>query len=173
MSTQDSLVLLGVVCSAHGVRGHVKIKTYTQDPCNIATYGPLTDGTNAFVIAVVSVLKNSCVIAKIDGVSDRNAACALSQKRLYVHSSRLPKVKDDEFYMNSIVGKLVKFTDGTAFGYVTDVSNFGSCDIVEIATNKGKKVMFPFTKSVFPSVNEQKNEITIVLPEVVGSCNDF
>ena len=168
-----SLVLLGVVCSAHGVRGHVKIKTYTQDPRNIASYGPVTNGVDSFVVSVVSVLHDSCVIAKIDGVYDRNTAGSLRNMRLYVGHSCLPQTQDDEFYMNILIGMKVKLSDDTMYGQVVDVSNFGSCDIVEVETSKGKKVMFPFTEDIFPTLDKQKKEITIVLPEVIGACNDF
>ena len=166
-------MLLGVVRSAHGVRGHVKIKTYTQDPRDIASYGPLTNGMDSFLISVVSVLHDSGVIAKIDGVTDRNAAYTLRNMRLYVDNSCLPQTQDDEFYMNVLIGMQVNLSDGTVYGRVINVSNFGSCDIVEVETSKGKKVMFPFTESIFPSLDKQKKEITIVLPEVVGACHDF
>lgn len=168
MNIDDTFILLGVIYAAHGVRGCVKIKTFTHDPSDIAAYGPLTDGSESLKVSVMSVIKNGCVIAKVSGIDDRCSAEALKNKKLYVSSSCLPKLKNDEFYKDELIGLSVKLPDDTIFGIVTEVFNFGSGDIVEISTPQGKKEMFSFTSNIFPSIDMKTREMTIVPPEIVG-----
>ncbi|MDB1135647.1 ribosome maturation factor RimM [Candidatus Anaplasma sp. TIGMIC] len=169
MDTDGSHVLLGIVCSAHGVRGQVRVKTFTHDPRDIAAYGAVTDGERTYEIKVVSVLKNGMVIAHVGGVETRDAADALKDVRFFVHPSCLPKLENGEFYHVDLIGLAVKLLDGTEYGSITDVLNFGTCDIVEIAVPSGKKVLFPFTECIFPDVFPEKGEILFVPPETVGA----
>ncbi len=84
-------VLLGVIAAPHGVRGLVRIKSFTEDPMAIASYGALSDetGKNAYRVEALSVVKDA-VLARIEGVADRTAAEAVRGLRLYVERSALP-----------------------------------------------------------------------------------
>src|SRR3954468_21988494 len=95
------MILLGAIAGVHGVRGEVKVKSFTGDPLAIAAYGPLFDEQGRrFELKLSSkTAKDAVVIARIDGVADRNAAEALKGRRLYVSREALPAVEDEnEFY---------------------------------------------------------------------------
>lgn len=167
----NDLVLLGVFCAAHGVQGHVKIKTFTANPSDIASYGPLLDTiTNAtYSLSVVAVLKNNFVIAKIKGVASRTHAETLKNTRLFCRAACLPKLDEDEYYKDSLIGLRVELGDGTPFGTVSDVFNFGSGDILEIKTGDHKTKLFPFSSNTFPHIDLAAGVISLLPPETVGA----
>ncbi len=162
------MVLLGVVRAPHGVMGLVKVRTFTEDPSHISAYGPLTDGHSCFNVTVVSVLGADSVIAKFDGLSSRTESERLRGKRLYVRRSSLPKLQEDEFYENELIGMDAKLEDGTTYGVISAILNFGSCDIIELSTSTGKLVMVPFSRSTFPVVDVERRVVIVVPPEVIG-----
>ena len=88
---------LGVIAAAHGIKGHVKIKAFTEDPESIIKYGELVDD-NQKTVSVVQFLKNSPTtgIATISGVTTRNAAELLKGTKLYVHQNQLPTLSENE-----------------------------------------------------------------------------
>src|SRR5882757_7002245 len=101
------MILMGAIAGVHGVRGEVKVKSFTADPLAIAAYGPLFDEQGLIFALKLSskAAKDTIVIAKIDGVSDRNAAEALKGKRLYAPRAVLPAVADEtEFYASDLIG---------------------------------------------------------------------
>ncbi|MEH0831248.1 ribosome maturation factor RimM [Anaplasma bovis] len=162
------MVLVGVICSPHGIKGLVKVKTFTDNPIDISSYGTLIDGTRSFDLSVVSVLNNTTVIAKIAGISTRSEAETLRNIKLYISSSQLPKPLENEFYVHDIIGMDVVFTNGEPYGTVCEVFNFGSCDVIEILLPNAKKVLLPFTIDVFPRLDTVARKLTVVPPEVVG-----
>ncbi|WP_169192797.1 ribosome maturation factor RimM [Anaplasma platys] len=167
----DNLVLLGMFCAPHGVRGHVKVKTFTDRPDDIAAYGLLFDETNnsSYSLSVVTVLKNDFVIAKIAGVDNRTQAEALKNIKLFCRASCLPRLHGDEYYKNSLIGLRVELTDGSSFGTVSEVFNFGSGDILEIKTPAGKTKLFPFNQETFPHIDISSGIISLRPPETVGA----
>ena len=125
------LILLGQIGAAHGIRGDVMIRTYTGEPAAIASYGTLTDksGTKTFKIKVVRVTDKG-VVARIDGVSDRNGAEALRNVELYIARNKLPKTDEAEFYHADLVGLQAIDEEGTVTGEVVAVQNFGAGDLI-------------------------------------------
>lgn len=169
MSRSDRL-LLGVIAGPRGIRGEVKVKTFTEVPEDIASYGPLENKTGdaSYEVKLVGMSKNLPVI-RIKGVSDRNKAEALKGEELYVSRDRLPEIEEeDEFYHTDLVGLDVIFEDGTKFGEVTRLHDYGAGDIVEVRPEgKGKKagVLIPFTKEMVPTVSIKEGHIVVDLPE--------
>ena len=100
------LVRLGVFGAAQGVRGEVRIKSFTEDPKSIGAYGALTDakGARRFAIETLRALKDDMVVARIAGVTTREAAQALTGVELYARRSQLPPPELDEFYYDDLVG---------------------------------------------------------------------
>ncbi len=160
--------MIGAVAGAHGVRGEVKIKSFTAEPAKIAAYGPVEDesGTRRFKVKVRGLVRG-LVIARIEGVEDRNAAEALRGLRLYVERNRLPKPKRGEWYLVDLVGLAAERTDGTKLGTVKAVQNYGAGDIVEVVTADGQSLLFPFTKRVVPEVDIEGGRLVVDPPEEV------
>ena len=147
-------ICLGVITGAHGIRGAVRIKSYTQVPRDIENFGPLgdADGVKMFELRVESDTPKG-LIARIAGVEDRNGAEALKGTELYVVRGALPVEDEDEYYYADLVGLAVEGTDGNKLGVVKSMNNFGAGEVMEIELDAGGSVMIPFTKSVVPLVD--------------------
>jgi len=163
-------VLVARFGAAHGVRGEVKLWSFTEDPLAVADYGPLEskDGTRQFVIAALRPAKDF-LIARVEGVADRNAAEALRNVELYLPRERLPAIdEDDTWYYADLVGLAAVAPDGASLGTVAAVHNFGAGDIVEIApAGGGKTLLLPFTETVVPEVDIEARRLVVVLPEEI------
>jgi 16S rRNA processing protein RimM len=150
------------------VRGEVKIKSFTGDPRKIAAYGPVEDesGTRQFKLQIRGEARG-LLIARLEGVADRNAAEALKGLRLYVSRDKLPRLKRGEWYLADLVGLQVEKQDGTAMGKVRSVQDHGAGPIVEIETANGQTSYLPFTKRVVPEVDVEGGRIVVDPPAEV------
>ena len=158
-------VLIAQIGAAHGVRGEVRLKPFTQDPLGVAAYGPLEseDGKRRFEIESVRPAKDM-LVARLKGVADRNAAEALKNVRLYVARERLPDAGDDEFYHTDLVGLAAVSPRGEAIGTVKAVHNFGAGDLLEIAPADGATIMLPFNETTVPVVDIAAGKIVVEPP---------
>lgn len=157
----EELICLGVITAAHGIRGEVKVKSFTGSPRDIDSYGPLRDqsGSRSFVIKVTGRAQDDLRV-KIEGCDDRNSAEALKGTSLYVQRNSLPVLEEEEFYQADLIGLAVKTTSGQLIGEVAALYNFGAGDLIEIKVN-GKLEMLPFTKQYVPEI-DIKNRYIIV-----------
>ena len=162
-----SRVLVARFGAAHGVRGEIKLWSFTQDPLAIADYGPLEDknGTRQFVIDALRPNKDF-LVARIDGVGDRNAAEALRNVELYVPRERLPAIdEDDTWYHADLIGLAAVAPDGSTIGTIAALHDFGAGDVIEIApVGGGQTLILPFTEAVVPEVDVKAKRIVVVLP---------
>ncbi|HRD78579.1 MAG TPA: ribosome maturation factor RimM, partial [Hyphomicrobiaceae bacterium] len=122
-----SRVLLGRIGRAHGLRGEVAVESYTRDPRDIASYGPLSDddGNKRLVLTIVGTRENS-VIARIEGVTDRTAAEQLRGTALWIARSALPPPEPGAYYHVDLIGLMATLPDGAELGRVAAVENFGA-----------------------------------------------
>lgn len=164
-------VCLGAITGAHGIRGQVKIKPFTENPDDVGSYGPVTDeaGTRTFTLQVMGRAKEQ-VVVKLEGVGDRNAAEALRGTRLYVGRDKLPEAEDGAFYHADLIGLRVEDTSGETIGEVTAMYDFGAGDLVEFRGLVGKSHMLPFTEEIVPVVDLDGGRIVVNPPE--GSLDD-
>lgn len=164
------LILMGVIVGAHGIKGEVKIKTFSDDPEAIAAYGALRGkaGVERFKIKRHRVAKG-VVVAKLIGVNDRNGAEALRGTELFLPRASLPDLSDaEEFYHADLVGLRAEQPDGALLGTVVALQNFGAGDMVEIALKDGGDTVFvPFTHDAVPDVNIEEGRIVVVRPEEI------
>ncbi|BEP32964.1 MAG: ribosome maturation factor RimM [Wolbachia endosymbiont of Drosophila biauraria] len=165
----DNLICLGIIISPHGIKGAVKVKTFTEKPENISLYGKLISGDENYKIDSVSVIGDNLVIATISGVNSRNEAELLRNKKLYIERSKLPELNDeDEFYQSDLVDMEVRLKSNELYGYVKSVYNFGSGDILEILVISTKKrIMLSFAKEIFPHININGRYIVLNIPEFI------
>jgi 16S rRNA processing protein RimM len=160
-------VCVGVVTGAHGVRGAVRIKSFTAEPSDVGCYGPVEDenGERRFRLRVIGSAKG-VLIARATGVSDRNAAEALQGLRLYLPRAALPPPAEDEYYHADLIGLAVELADGTAIGHVRAVHDFGAgADTLDIERPAGHlPAMVPFTRAVVPVVDLAGGRLVINPP---------
>ncbi len=164
MADQGERICLGVIGTAHGLDGAVTIRSYTADPADIASYGPLHDAKGrAFRLKVRRVTPKG-VIVKIEGVADRTAAEALKGTELFVERSRLPKTDEDEYYYSDLIGLTAEDRDGKRIGTVAWLDNFGAGDVIEITRDDGRGEMWPFSKQVVVMVDMVGRRLVMDLP---------
>jgi 16S rRNA processing protein RimM len=160
-----ALLLVGRIAAAHGLRGLVKLQCFTAEPGSIGSYGPLSDaaGKRVFEVTVLSPVKGG-VLASIAGVNDRNAAEKLRGVELYMPRDRLPPAGEGEYYHADLVGLAVELKDGTPFGRVQAVENYGAGDLLAIVRPVGRPVSLPFTEQVVPVVDIAGGRVVVDPP---------
>ena len=160
-------VCVARIGAAHGVRGEVKLWSFTQDPAAVATYGPLEtqDGTRRFEIEALRPAKDHFV-ARIAGVASRDDAEQLRNLELYIPRARLPHIEEvDTFYHADLVGLDAVTPEGTQVGTVHALHNFGAGDIIEIMPlGSGEPLMLPFNETTVPKIDLEAKQIVIVPP---------
>lgn len=167
-STPPTVMLcLGHISGAHGLKGEVRIESYTAVPEDIAAYGVLAseDGAQRFEVLSLRPGKGGAVIARLAGVSDRDAAERLKGVRLYIERARLPEPETDEWYHGDLIGLAAIDADGQKLGDVVSVQNFGAGDLLEIRLADSRKTGFvPFTAECVPHVDVKGGRLTVVPP---------
>jgi 16S rRNA processing protein RimM len=160
-------ICVAQIGGAHGLRGEVKLKSFTADPMAVSDYGPLTteDGAATFEIEAVRPAKGH-LIAQFRGIVDRDAAERLANVRLFVPRERLPPLAADEFYHADLIGLSAVTAYGTEIGTVVAVHDFGAGDILELLPpGGGTTIMLPFTAAFVPSVDIANGRIVVAPPE--------
>jgi 16S rRNA processing protein RimM len=146
-------VQMAIVGAAHGIKGELRVKTFTGDLLALGDYGPLYSGDGrAFEIDDIRPA-GEVVVVRFKGVRDRTAAEALTGIELFVDRSVLPAEEEDEFYHADLVGLAVHDETGAEAGRVTAVQNFGGGDILEITFRGRNGVLIPFSQAAVPEVD--------------------
>ena len=161
--------------AAHGIRGEVKLWSFTEDPKAVTNYGPLEteDGARRFEIEAARPAKDH-LVARFKGVADRNAAEKLRNTDLFVPRDRLPPIEeDDTFYHADLVGLTAVNEDGSTLGTVTAIHNFGAGDLIEIApAGGGEALLLPFNETTVPTVDIEAGRIVVVPPAEIEAKED-
>ena len=150
----------------HGVRGEVKLWSFTADPLALKDYGALEseDGEARFTIEAIRPAKGH-LVARLAGVSDRDAAARLTNMQLYVPRERLPATEPDEFYHADLIGLAAVDVGGAVLGTVIAAHNFGAGDLLELQpASGGTTVMVPFTETAVPLVDIAGRRIVVDAP---------
>jgi len=155
-------VCLGAIVGVHGIRGEVKVKSFSDDERHLTRYGALSNesGDKTFEVKIVGHSKELLRV-KIKGVDDRNTAETLIGTGLYVERDVLPKLDDEEYYHTDLIGLDVRLQSGETIGTVNAIYNFGAGDLIEIKSTEGQLEMLPFTKQFVPVI-DIKNRFIIV-----------
>ena len=156
--------------AAHGVRGAVKLWTFTDDPLAVKRYGPLAtkDGARHFEVASAREAKGH-LVATFKDVTTREAAERLKGVELYVAREKLPDTDENEYYHADLIGLAAVTSTDDPLGRVVAIHNFGAGDIIEIAPPRGATMLLPFTNAVVPTVDLAGGRVVIELPaEIEG-----
>ena len=167
MADDQKLICVGVIASPHGVRGALKIKSFTADPADIFTFTQLQNSDGELLALTPKGQAGQFLLAVMEGVDDRNAAEQLKGTKLYIERSQLPETQEGEFYIEDLVGLAVDLADGRRVGTVKQVMNYGAGDIVEVQFNNGSEEMFSFTDDNFPEVDLTAGKVILTAPEIL------
>jgi 16S rRNA processing protein RimM len=160
-------VCLGQIGAPHGVRGEVRLRSFTADPDAIAAYGPL-ETEDGHVVQIESLRRaKDHFVARLAGVADRDAAERLTNIKLYVLRERLPAPDHaDEFYHADLIGLAVVDRGGGKLGTVVAVHNFGAGDLLDVQpTNGSKSELVPFDARHVLTVDIAAGHIVIDPPQ--------
>ena len=167
-------ICIARIGAPHGVRGAVKLWTFTEDPLAVKRYGPLAtrDGARSFEVATAREAKGH-LVATLKGVATREDAERLNGLELYIARDKLPATDADEYYHADLIGLAAVNAADEPIGRVTAIHNFGAGDIIEIAPPNGATMLLPFTNAVVPTVDLEGGRVVIELPaEIEGDTPD-
>ena len=156
-------VVLATIGAPHGVRGEVRVRSWTDDPMALRDYAPLAlpDG-RGIAIASLRPHKGDVLVARLRGIDTREAAAALTNLDLSVPRSALPDEADeDEFYLDDLVGLRVASADGRDWGEVVAVHDFGAGEVLELKPPKGRTVMIPFSEAAVPTIDVEAGTLAV------------
>lgn len=167
--SSDAFVILARIGAPHGVRGAARVKLFGEDPASLVDYGPLqrSDGKGHIAIADMRAGKTpDMMVASFDGVTSREAVVVLNGVELGLPRSLLPEVDDeDDFYHADLIGLEVRLIDGSRFGEVLQVADYGAGDLLDVKPDRGgPSVLVPFTKAVVPEVKVREGHVVIDAP---------
>ena len=160
-------ICVAQIGAPHGVRGEVKLRSFTAEPAAVADYGPLEseDGTQRFAIEALRPAKDH-LVARLSGVRDRDAAERLTNTRLYVARERLPPPAPDEFYHADLIGLRAESRDGAELATIVGIHDFGAGDLLELRPlGASRTVLMPFTAVTVPVVDIAGGRIVIDPPQ--------
>lgn len=162
-------VVVAQIGAAHGIKGEVRLKPFTQAPADVAAYGPLTapDGRVFEIEAIRPAAGTSpdMMVVRFKGVTDRTAAEALTNIELSVPQDRLPPTAVDEFYHADLIGLEAVTVGGEALGTIVGVPNYGAGDLLEIAPPRGTTLLVPFNATAVPKVDVAGGRVVVDLPK--------
>src|SRR5437879_2188462 len=163
-----SQICVARIGAAHGVRGGVKLWTFTEDPLAVKTYGPLTtkDGARQFEVTHAREAKGH-LVATLKGIATREEAERLNGVELYIARDKLPATDENEYYHADLIGLAAVSAANEPLGRVIAIHNFGAGDIIEIAPPQGATLLLPFTNAVVPSVDLEGGRVIIELPDEI------
>ena len=154
--------------AAHGVRGAVKLWTFTEDPLAVKAYGPLLtkDGARQFEVTHAREAKGH-LVATLKGIATREDAERLNGLELYIAREKLPATNENEYYHADLIGLPAVTPANEPLGRVIAIHNFGAGDIIEISPQSGATMLLPFTNAVVPSVDLAGGRVVIELPDEI------
>lgn len=161
--TSDRLIVVGVLKGAHGVRGEVRVKSFTAEPGAVFTYGPLLDDAGNVLVTPKSVRagKDHFIVRPAEQ-GQKEDWDALRGTLLHVPRANLPEAEEDEYYIEDLVGLDVWSGGDRPAGTVKSVQNFGADDLLEIRLKaQGGTVMVPFTQVDVPIVDLAAGRVVI------------
>ncbi|MGC9952885.1 MAG: ribosome maturation factor RimM [Rhizomicrobium sp.] len=161
-------VLFAVIIDAHGLKGEVRVKTFTATPEALGAYGPLhAKDRRTFTLASLRAGKDGEAVVTFREIADRVAAEKLKGVELFVARAALPEAPTEEFYHADLVGLAAEDTLGRRLGKVVAVHNYGASDVLVLARDNGDEVLIAFTRENVPQIDVKSGRLVVAVPEEV------
>lgn len=173
MTKLQNPILMATIGAAQGLRGEVRVRSFTADPLALGDYGHLhsMDG-RVFEILEIRDAKNVAII-RFRGVNDRNSAEALNGLELFIERENLPddELEDDEFYYADLEGLEAVDAEGKSYGTVSGVYDFGAGDLLELKGPGRRPVLIPFSEAAVLEIDLEAGRI-LIDPQAAGLIDD-
>jgi 16S rRNA processing protein RimM len=161
-------IILGVVTAVQGLKGEVRVKTFTEAPGRLADYGVLhTSEGRKLEIVALRVSKADGAVVRFKEIDDRDSAERLVDAKLLVERAALPATDANEFYHADLIGLRAQDSEGRVIGTVRAIHNFGAGDVIELERLGGGALLLPFNGDFVPGVDVANGYITVSEPEDV------
>jgi 16S rRNA processing protein RimM len=173
MTKLEHPILMATIGAAQGLRGEVRVKSFTADPTALGEYGHLyAEDGRIFEILEIREAK-TVVVVRFRGINDRNAAEALNGLELFVERDNLPddELDEDEFYYADLEGLEVVDADGKGYGTVTAVFDFGAGDLLELKGPGRRPALIPFSEAAVLEIDLDAGKI-LIDPQAAGLIED-
>ncbi len=161
---QERKICVGKITGAHGLRGLVRLRSFTEDPAAIATY-PLYDKEGRKRAVTIKTPMGEEFVAELDGVNSRTAAEAAKGIELFADRNEFPAIGAREYYLADLVGLRAENPAGQVCGEVISLHDFGAGSMLEIKIPEGKTVMLPFRDAFVPTVDLAAGRVVITPPD--------
>lgn len=169
---QDEKICVGVITSANGVKGQVKIRCFTETPADIANFNVIMDENNHTYNIRMVTSKKDYIIAAVEGIQNRNQAETLRNIRLFINRNDLPELGNDEFYHADLIGLEARNKEGISLGIIKNIVNYGAGDIFEINDiSSNKAVYIPFNKQFVPEIYMDEGYVVVEIPDEMVATN--
>jgi len=167
-ATPARRVLLGAIGRPHGVRGLVRVVSYTANPADLTAYGPLRDERGQSFVLRWQADGIAAVVALEGGhersITDRTEAARLTNTRLYIDREQLPPPAADEFYLADLIGLEAFDGRGASFGRVVAVHDYGAGASLEIGQAERPSLLVPFTREAVPEIDIAAGRLVVHPP---------
>lgn len=140
-------IALAAVAGAHGVKGELRLKLFTDNSQNVSRYDKLyVGGAQRRLLSIRDAGKTA--VARFDGIADRSAAEALRGSLVEIDRSSLPPLEEGEYYHADLIGLAAADREGNPVGTVVGVENYGAGDLLEIESEGGRRSLIPFKAGI-------------------------
>lgn len=163
-SARPGQVQVGVIASAHGLRGQVKLRSLMTQPADIFTL-PISDSKGRVYRLTAHGGHEALLIVSVDGVNDRNSAELLKGTLLFAPLSALPPPDETQWYAEELIGLEARTSDGIVYGRIIEVMNYGAGDILDIELAGGGSEMLPLREGFVGEINPQGGYVIVHPPE--------
>lgn len=163
MSTQQYIVV-GEISGVFGVKGWVKVYSFTDPRENILNYSPwiLRKGSELKSVAVLDGgMQGGAVIASLSGITDRDMAASLGGYEILIDENLLPEPEEGEYYWRDLIGLKVETEQGIALGVVDYLLETGANDVLVVKEDKQERLI-PFLQGQFVKSIDLKAGLIIV-----------
>ena len=157
----DERVVIATIGAPHGVRGEVRVRSWTREPLAIRDYKPLTLPDGRTLRLESARTHKNALVCRFEGVDTREAAAALTNLELSVSRDALPEEEDGEFYLDDLVGLAASDVGGKPLGLVVAVHDFGAGEVLEIKPPKGRTSLIPFSEAAVPEIDLDAGTLTV------------
>lgn len=159
----ESNVIIGKITGVYGIKGWVKVLSYTRPKQNIQQYPNwllLHDGEQIEIAVMECKSHGKGIIAKLDGIEDRDDAIKLQQADITIHRSELPELADGEYYWHDLMGLSVIDQNNVNLGKVIDIVETGANDVFVVSGNKRR--LIPWVMDIYiKEINIGSKEIRV------------
>ncbi len=161
-------VLLAKIVATKGLKGELKLKSFTEDPISIVDYEVFSERNISFKILSAYTHKG-VVVVKIEGINSIEQAEKLIGDSLFTNRSDMPDLDEDSFYYVDLIGLDVLNLDNEKIGEVLAIHNHGAGDFLEIKKEDNSSILIMFTKENVPYIEIDKGYIKVIDVNYINS----